>query len=312
MSFSRNHLSAACRLEGTERIDLESTLVGGSVKHGELHFIGEMVRKRGSPRGLVALFITLAITASCSRDSALESRAKDLHRRFQISGKGYLLNEKEPGVIDDDAIVYTADAGARTFNFKTRTVLRHFYVGRWEEFDALPPDERRETRDLANGALDFISRLEKQQQHLSEVDHQHREILKAFLASPRNTQTATTEMPRPHVRNCNFSQYHPLRISSDWIWRGGIVKRVEPSYPSEAKRERLQGRVFVTLLISGDGDVEQACAEGPQFLRDAAETAALQWVFRTPRLNGEKIPYIQGSLGFNFVLDGPSVAYESK
>ncbi|MBS1214564.1 MAG: hypothetical protein H6R26_3181, partial [Proteobacteria bacterium] len=74
----------------------------------------------------------------------------------------------------------------------------------------------------------------------------------------------------------------------------------------------LQGRVFVTLLISGDGDVEQACAEGPQFLRDAAETAALQWVFRTPRLNGEKIPYIQGSLGFNFVLDGPSVAYESK
>jgi|WetSurMetagenome_2_1015567.scaffolds.fasta_scaffold24918_1 outer membrane biosynthesis protein TonB len=119
-------------------------------------------------------------------------------------------------------------------------------------------------------------------------------------------------MPRPHVRNCNFSQYHPLRISSDWIWRGGIVKRVEPSYPSEAKRERLQGRVFVTLLISGDGDVEQACAEGPQFLRDAAETAALQWVFRTPRLNGEKIPYIQGSLDFNFVLDGPSVAYESK
>ncbi len=115
--------------------------------------------------GLVALCIACAFAVSCSRDP-FEARVKDLPRRFQVGGKGYIISEQEPGVIDDDAVAYTADAGARTFNFNTRTVLRHLYAGRWDTFDSLPPDELRETEDLANGALDLIRRLERRQHQL--------------------------------------------------------------------------------------------------------------------------------------------------
>ena len=76
----------------------------------------------------LSLSFALAFTASCSRDNPFEARVKNLPRRFQISEKAYLLNEQEPGEIEDDAIVYTADGGARPFNLKTRTVLRRFYL----------------------------------------------------------------------------------------------------------------------------------------------------------------------------------------
>ena len=66
---------------------------------------------------------------------------------------------------------------------------------------------------------------------------------------------------------------------------------------------RLQGRVKVRLLIDGDGHVVQACADGPRLLRDGAEGAALQWVFRPTELNGMKVPYTEGVVVFDFILD---------
>ena len=125
-----------------------------------------------------------------------------------------------------------------------------------------------------------------------------------------NANAIAAEMAEPlHVRNCDFAQYHPLRMSSDWLWRGGIAKRVEPTYPPEAERKHLQGRISVRVLVNGYGRVEQACGDGNQILRVAAEDAALKWIFRPPRLNGEVIPYIQERLDFNFVLheaNGPA------
>jgi hypothetical protein len=129
---------------------------------------------------LVALVIAFGLAVACSRNS-FETRVKDIPRRFEVKGQGYILSEREPGAIDDEAMVYTADAGARTFNFKTRTVLRHLYVGRWESFDSLPTEERKEVEDLASGALAFIHKLEKGRR-LLEVDQRHREILRTFLA----------------------------------------------------------------------------------------------------------------------------------
>ena len=85
------------------------------------------------------------------------------------------------------------------------------------------------------------------------------------------------------------------------MWRGGIVKRVKPDYPPEAKMGRTQGEVAVRVLIDRNGQVERACGIGPALLQDAAEKAALQWLFRPPRLNGEPFPYIQEVLIFKFV-----------
>jgi hypothetical protein len=164
-------------------------LIGTTVKmRAWLRPTNAMVRIPEWHGGIVALLIALAFSVSCSRENPYEARVKNMPRRFQVSGRGFLLNEQEPGVIDDDAIVYTEDAGARTFNFKTRTVLRHLFVGRWDEFDSLPPDERREVKALASGALDFIGTLEKRQNRLSEVDQRHRVLLRTFLANSGQSQ----------------------------------------------------------------------------------------------------------------------------
>jgi TonB family protein len=110
--------------------------------------------------------------------------------------------------------------------------------------------------------------------------------------------------PKGHSRNCDYSERHPLRMS-DWLWRGGIAKRVEPSYPPEAMRRRLHGKISVRVLINGNGEAERACGKGQPLLRNAAEDAARQWRFRTPELNGKRIPYVEETLVFDFVLDVP-------
>jgi TonB family protein len=121
----------------------------------------------------------------------------------------------------------------------------------------------------------------------------------------RDEMQIESKKPRTHTSTCDFSRYHPVRISSDWMWRGGIVKRVKPEYPPEVKMERIQGEVAVRVLIDRNGEVEQACGTGPALLRDAAERAALGWLFRPPRLNGEPFPYIQEVLVFKFVPEEP-------
>lgn len=100
-----------------------------------------------------------------------------------------------------------------------------------------------------------------------------------FPVLSHNRTSAAAEMamvasPKPHVRNCDFSQYHPLRMSSDWIWRGGILKRFEPSYPPEAKQQHLTGKISLRVLIKGNGEVVQACGDGPLVLRNAAERSS--------------------------------------
>jgi TonB family protein len=114
---------------------------------------------------------------------------------------------------------------------------------------------------------------------------------------------AGIDLHKSRTGNCDFSEYHPLRVA-DWLSHGGISKRVESVYPPEAKRRHLRGKVSVRVLINRNGEVEQACGMGNPLLRGAAEEAALQWLFRTPELNGVRIPYIEQTLIFDFVLDG--------
>jgi hypothetical protein len=69
------------------------------------------------------VFIALVLAVSCSRD-LYEATVKDLPRRFLANEKGYLLDEKRPGLIDDDFAVCTADAGARTNFHMTLTGMK--------------------------------------------------------------------------------------------------------------------------------------------------------------------------------------------
>jgi len=122
--------------------------------------------------------------------------------------------------------------------------------------------------------------------------------------------TMATAGRRDVVVDCNFERFKPLRVGSDWS--RSIVRRVEPTYPPEAKRRRIAGTVIVRILIHETGEVQQVCSTGPKLLRPAAERAAFDWIFDTPRLNGKKVPYIAARLTFNFVLDEPGASSRSK
>jgi TonB family protein len=128
-----------------------------------------------------------------------------------------------------------------------------------------------------------------------------------FTCSHANAQGVSREFAAgKRAQNCDFSKLRPLRMSSDWLWRGGIFKRVEPIYPLEARRRHIQGRITVRVLIDRKGEVERTCGTGQRLLRSAAEDAALQWLFRTPALNGQKVMYVEETLVFDFVLDKSS------
>jgi hypothetical protein len=90
----------------------------------------------------------------------------------------------------------------------------------------------------------------------------------------------------------------------------GFGEEVLSSGSSRPTHQRPNGSTCkVRVLVNGYGRVEQVCGDGNRILRDAAEDAALKWIFRPPKLNGETIPYIQERLDFNFVLhkaNGPA------
>lgn len=111
------------------------------------------------------------------------------------------------------------------------------------------------------------------------------------------------QFPPEHADRCDFSAYHPTRIS-DWL-PAGVLKRTEPAYPAKARLKGIAGTVNVFVLINRQGYVERVCSIGPKELRSSAESAAVDWRFRRPTINEGLDPfgYIQETLVFKFVLD---------
>ena len=71
----------------------------------------------------------------------------------------------------------------------------------------------------------------------------------------------------------------------------GILHRVEPEYPEEARQKGIEGPVVVNLDIGRDGRVLEAkVVSGPPLLTQAVMDAVKQWVFKPHSVNGELIP----------------------
>jgi TonB family protein len=82
----------------------------------------------------------------------------------------------------------------------------------------------------------------------------------------------------------------------------GILNRVEPEYPEEARQQGIQGPVVIDLDIGVDGKVREAKAvSGPPVLAQAVMDAVKQWVFKPHRVNGQLVP-MQRRITLHFKL----------
>jgi protein TonB len=69
-----------------------------------------------------------------------------------------------------------------------------------------------------------------------------------------------------------------------------LIRKVNPAYPEEARRDRIQGTVRLHVIIGRDGSVQQVeLISGHPVLAKPAIDAVRQWVYRPTLLNGEPV-----------------------
>lgn len=69
-----------------------------------------------------------------------------------------------------------------------------------------------------------------------------------------------------------------------------IVSQVQPKYPEEAKKKRIQGTVVLNVKIGKDGTVEELkVASGPKELRQSALVAVRQWTYKPYLVDGSAV-----------------------
>jgi hypothetical protein len=112
------------------------------------------------PRCVHLALLSVLTLASCSRQWSIP-KEPEIPGSFAVNGKRYITRLDAPGVVDDDAVRYSADAGARSFYFQDRKLLRNLFVGRWDDFDSLEPAELEETRGIAKTAIALLEQCER-------------------------------------------------------------------------------------------------------------------------------------------------------
>lgn len=97
---------------------------------------------------------------------------------------------------------------------------------------------------------------------------------------------------------CEFASYKAITISH--FVKNSVRETVKPVYPHEAVKERIQGEVFVRILVSPNGEVVDTCViKGHSALRTATVEAAEKWLFKS---DDERKSHVKAVLVFEFVI----------
>jgi TonB family protein len=82
---------------------------------------------------------------------------------------------------------------------------------------------------------------------------------------------------------------HPVAVRAD-IMQTQIVHKVNPVYPEDAKKARIEGKVQLEAVIGKTGEVEQLkVISGPKELQQSARDAVRQWIYKPFLLNGTAV-----------------------
>ena len=95
----------------------------------------------------------------------------------------------------------------------------------------------------------------------------------------------------------------PQRVRvSQGVMQGLIVKKVQPKYPKEAKKQHVQGSVILQAIISKTGDIgELRLINGPELPVPSAMDAVKKWKYRPFLLQGQPVE-IETQITVNYTL----------
>jgi TonB family protein len=97
------------------------------------------------------------------------------------------------------------------------------------------------------------------------------------------------------------SQPQTVKLAGS-IMERRLLHRVEPQYPIEAERSRLEGVVILDTLIGSDGAVQEVrTLSGPDILAQAATDAVRWWRFQPYVVNGQPVP-VETTIEVDFQL----------
>ena len=120
----------------------------------------------------------------------------------------------------------------------------------------------------------------------------------------------TTELDPAVALSCDLSAVTPaappqpatrIRVGGN-VQQANLVKKVAPSYPSEAKSKGIEGVVRFTTIIDKDGSIKILnFVSGPLALYKSARDAVLQWVYKPTLLNGKPVEVLT-TIQVNYTL----------
>jgi TonB family protein len=94
----------------------------------------------------------------------------------------------------------------------------------------------------------------------------------------------------------------PAWLSRSDVVQGTLMQSVDPTYPADALRQRLQGQVVLQIWISKDGSVYAAkTMRGDPILSQAALEAVRHWRFSPYRMNDKPFD-VPAQITFEFNL----------
>src|SRR4030095_5195136 len=94
----------------------------------------------------------------------------------------------------------------------------------------------------------------------------------------------------------------PIRVDEK-IHAAKLLYQVQPEYPEEAKRLRIEGEVILSITVVGGGAfIDPHPMSGEQLLTDAAVQAVRQWKYSSTLLNGEPVK-VEATVTISFKLN---------
>jgi protein TonB len=83
-----------------------------------------------------------------------------------------------------------------------------------------------------------------------------------------------------------------IRVGGN-VQSANLIKKVQPTYPDEAKSRHIQGTIQFNAIINEEGKIaELTFTEGPLALYKSARDAVRQWVYKPTLLNGRPVSVV--------------------